>query len=156
MKNLFWMVLAFVGLFGGFAACSMETDNEAEATMAYFGVCNDIVFADSGDVVYATYISDAIASERMPLVGNRSAFTEKAKTADGYVQNAIVQCNQQAIETYDHVIANVSSSYMRESLIVLYGDSVNFDTLDAFTIDYSLMSLVDSRVETIASYSKSY
>lgn len=156
MKNLFWTALALVGLLGGFAACSMDTDNEAEATVSYYGVCDGIVFADSGDVVYKPYISAAIATERMPLVGERSLFTEKAKTDDGYVQNAIVLCNQKAVDTYDHVLANVSAAYMRESLIVLYGDSVNFDTLDAFTVNYILAAVTDGNAERIASYSKKY
>ena len=60
------------------------------------------------------------------------------------------------MDTYDHVLANVSAAYMRESLNVLYGDSVNFDTLDAFTVNYILAAVTDGNAERIASYSKKY
>lgn len=156
MRKQFLTTLALVALICGIESCSMDTDNEAEASVSYIGMCDKIVFADSGDVAYVKYITSAISTERLPLVGEHSLFTEKAKTDDGYVQNAVAKCNQQAIDTYDHVLANVSSSYLRSTLITLYGDSVDFDTLDAFTIHYSLNSFVSNSTVFVASYVKTY
>ena len=157
MKKLFWIVT--VGIVATLvpSACSMDTDDEAEATVPYMGVCDRIEFADSADFDYAPLIAQLIMTEKVPLTGDASLFTEEAKTNDGYVQNAIVLCNEKAIKTYDAMLAQVTPAYMRSQLVATYGDSIQFDSLDAFTIHYSLYGMVvQSTTQVVATFKKEY
>ena len=156
MKKLFWIVTAGIVATLMPSACSMDTDNEAEATVPYMGLYDKIVFADSVDVDYEPFIVEIIATEQIPLTGDASVFSEKAKTDDGYVQNAIALCHEKAIKTYEGMLAQVSSAYLRSRLVATYGDSIQFDSLDAFTIHYNLYAMMQSSTQIVSTFKREY
>lgn len=155
MKNLFWIV-TFTLVIVTVASCSMETDNEANATISYSGVCDSVVFADTADTVYGKYITAVIASKAVALIGDSSSFQESATSTDGFLQNAVSLCSQKAMTTYSNKINGITSTSIRQYMQIAYGDTVSFDNLDDFTLHCSLYGFLSNTSTYVASFSKRY
>ena len=155
MKRLLYVMMLCLGV-TGFVACSVDTESEASVTIPYEGQCDSIVFDNAQDTVFEQYIKDVIASKTIPLVGENSAFSESFTTNDGVYQNAVANCNLQALRTYETMVNNVSSRMMRSTMETLYGDSVNFSSLGYYTVYYSLYGFVNERNVQIGRTYKGY
>ncbi len=155
MKKLLYVMVLCLGV-TGFVACSVDTNNEATATIQYEGYCDSIVFVHPEDSVYEPYIQKIITSETTPLVGPNSMFTETATTQDEYYQNAVYNCNIKAMKTYESMIQNVSAKVMRNLLETTYGDSIDMSKLYYFTIYYSLYGFVDMKTVQVGTTYKDY
>lgn len=155
MKKLIWacaliLATAFVG------ACSTETNDNSSATVTYWGECDSVKFSDANDTVFSKYIYLVIASKNVPLVGDSSHFQEKGESNLGDASAAIYVCNSKAIKTYDSMLANITSSYLRSALVSAVADTLDVDTLGTFKIYYSLYGFVGSSALWVASYEKQY
>ena len=155
MRQLLGVVALCCGI-SVFVACSMETDEEASATIPYVGYCDSVVFEQEQDTVFEPYIKAVIATKTIPLVGDNSMFTESYTTKDGIYQNAVANCNYQAMKTYEVMLDNVTPRIMRSTMVTLYGDSVDFDSLDRYTIYYSLYGFVNTQDVKVGSLHMSY
>ena len=140
----------------GFVACSVDAEGEASVTLQYVGNCDSVVFVNAGDSVFEKYIREVIASKAIPLVGANSLFSESYTAKDEYIQNAITNCNLQAISTYESMIKNAPSKLLLSTMTALYGDSVNFDPLGYYTIYYSLYGFVNGQTVQIGTTHKDY
>lgn len=156
MRKLLWIVAAAICTSAAFTACSMDTDNEAEASVVYHGESDKIVFADSADIVYTDYINKVMETKQVPLTGVASVFTESARTDDGYVANAIALCHEKAIKTYDTAINGISSRQFRTALDATYGDSIDFDSLGTFTVNLSLYGMVGTEEQLVAKFAHQF
>jgi len=155
MKRLLYVMMLCLGV-TGFVACSVDTESEASATIPYVGQCDSIVFDNVQDTVFEWYIRDVIASKTIPLVGDNSIFSESFTTKDEFYQNAVANCNLQALRTYETMVNNVSSRIMRSTMETLYGDSVDFSPLGYLTVYYSLYGFVNEQNLHIGTTYKGY
>ena len=155
MRKLLSVVLLCLGV-TGFVACSMDAESEASVTIQYEGYCDSVVFVHPEDTVFEKYIRDVIATKTIPLVGPNSLFSESSTTKDEYLQNAIVNCNLKAIETYENMIKNAPSKLVLSTMTALYGDSVNFEPLGYYTIYYSLYGFVNGQTVQVGTTHKDY
>ena len=154
MKKLFYAMILCLGL-TGFVACSVDTDSEASVTLQYVGNCDSVVFVHAQDSVFEKYIRNTIASKAIPLVGNNSMFTESFTTQDEYMQNAIFNCNQKALKTYETMVNNVSSKVLL-STMKEQNDTIDFSSLGYYTIYYSLYSFIDMQDVKVVTTHKDY
>lgn len=156
MKNLLWIAATMLSMVIGMTACSEENDNRAEAQIPYQAVCDNIVFSDSADNEYEDCIVKILESEEIALTGTYSLFIEKATVDDRYIENAIAKCNSQAIETYSNKLKTVSSDRLRAALEATYGDSISFEDLDRFQINYSLYGFINGNEVKVSTYNWEY
>ncbi len=155
MNRLVW-ALALVCGTAIFGACSVDTNDDAYATVSYYGRCDSVVFSDINDTVYGQYITKALASKAIPLTGDSSLFQEKGKTDDSSISSAITVCNMQAIQTYSDMLVTATSTLVRSTLYSQYGDIINIDSLDNFTVYLSLYGYYNNADQWLASYSKTF
>lgn len=155
MKRLLYVMVLCLGM-SGLVACSMDTDSESTVTIQYVGNCDSVVFVHAKDTVFEKYIRKVITSKTIPLVGDNSMFSETFTTEDEYIQNAIYNCNQKALKTYETMVKNVSSKMLLSTMETLYGDSVNFDSLGYYTIYYSLYGFIDMKDVKVGTTYKEY
>lgn len=155
MRRFVYVLMLCVGV-AGLVACSVDTDNEATATIQYEGYCDSVVFVHPEDSVYKPYILKVISSETTPLAGPNSVFTETATTKDEYYQNAVYNCNIKAMKTYESMLQNVPARVLRNSLETTYGDSIDVSKLGYFTIYYSLYGFYDMKTVQVGTTHKDY
>ncbi len=150
------LIAAAIYTSAAFTACSMDTDNEAEATVVYHGECDDVTFADSADIIYTQYISQVIGTKQIPLTGLVSVFSESARTDDGYVENAVVLCHEKAINAYQNTLNEISSRQFRTALDATYGDSISFDSLGEFSVKLTLYGMVGIDDRQVATFTRQF
>lgn len=155
MKRLVW-ALAFICGTAVFGACSVDTNDDSYATVSYYGRCDSVIFSDINDTVYEKYITKVLASKNIPLTGDSSLFQEKGKTDDSSISSAITACNMQAIQTYSDMLVTATSSLVRSTLYSQYGDIINIDSLNNFTVYLSLYGYYNNADQWVANYSKTF
>ena len=144
MKKLFLAVLLMAVTLAGITSC--EDDNSASASVHYEGCLSGITFDDSSDVDYYYYIHEALASRSIGLVDSLSIFKEEANVDYSSVLMAVAQCDAQAVSTYQNKLSAVKRADVISAMQV--PDSLSLDSLDGFTITYSLYSGYSSQVVT--------
>lgn len=142
MKKLLWAATALMVAMIGMSSC--DKDKESEATIPYMGKCASVVYTDSGDVVYEEYIMGALESEAVALTGENSLFQQTAKIKETSAYIVELMCDQKAAAEYLDKVNKLTDSKIRFTLDELYGDSVNFDTLDAFNLNLELYGFAPS------------
>ena len=155
MKKLMYVVLLSLGV-TAFVACSVDTNDEATATIEYEGYCDSVVYEDVLDTVFTPYIMKIITSKTAPLSGSNSVFSETATINDASYRNAVYNCNIKAMQTYESMQRNVSSKVLRDLLETSYGDSVNVSQLGFFTIYYSLYGFIDMQTVKVGTVVREY
>ncbi len=155
MKRLVWALALICGT-AVFGACSVDTNDDSYATVSYYGRCDSVVFSDINDTVYGKYITKVLASKKIPLTGDSSLFQEKGKTDDSSISSAITACNMQAIQTYSDMLVTATSSLVRSTLYSQYGDIINIDSLNNFTVYLSLYGYYNNADQWVANYSKTF
>lgn len=142
MKKLMWAATAIMVAMIAMSSC--DNDKDSEATIPYMGKCAAIAYADSGDVVYQEYIEGALGSEGIALTGENSLFQKSAKIKDTSAYIVELMCDQNAAAEYLDKVNKLTDKKLRFAMDELYGDSVNFDTLDAFNLTLELYGFAPS------------
>lgn len=156
MKKLLLLIAAIVTCSLTFQSCLDDTDDKADATCWFFGNIDSIGLTDPADSVFIPCIVKALCSPTLSAVGDSSLFSTTA--VGDFLEQAIYECRVQAHTEYSNKLNGISGNVLRAKAQSYNGDSLNVDSLDAFTVKYGLydFSTTSAGFLKISEYYKNY
>jgi hypothetical protein len=152
MKALLFCI-SFSICISSLTSCIDDDGNTSKAEITYYAVCdeNKFIFTNEED---ATAYKELILTTLNNLQITNSTFTQKASVDNGYMGNAIYECNQLAIKKYKDIIKGFDLEDVKSDIFAKNQDALGVGSIDEihleeFTATLYLRSSSITDIDTI-------
>lgn len=125
---------------------SCDKDNYSDATMTYYGRCDNLSFTKSFSSFSDSVIFDSlvrVALDDLGYSGEKSLFQESSKVDVSAPVYAVAKCNEQAVKTYENKIKSITLHEIKSCIFSMDCELIEgkFETLEQLPLNHFDLTL---------------